>query len=328
MFKKLIAITFLFSTSAFSQVMWTSINHTPEKRSTLEESLKDLKGNFNFTYFVKYLGPSLSNDMQSGSTFNRFKTGQDAKGDAQDFKGAHQTFNSFTLGYNLTSNINLNFTHTFQYDENNKTEYEYVGWDGKTYKDTRAGGESYNNQRINLNVKNIINNKTLYFNTNFYYEIASTDASIENEMMYGVGMAPTLGFYSSVPGLSYGLTAMIERDVYPDDQYNPDWCKEGTYTCDGVIPEKRQTTRVGFGPWLGYMINDDYSLSASLNFDWDQDGDQVRTTEFNPNMDDIASLSINYNVNSNLRISGGMEASITEIEMERTAIFGALNLSL
>jgi hypothetical protein len=327
MFKILYSLL-LISTLSYSQVMWTEINHTPERRATLEETLQQLKGDFTFNYFVKYLGPSLSPDIQSGSTFNRFKTGQDAKGDAQDYRGAHQTFYSFALGYNITSDINLNFTHTYQYDENNNTEYEYVGWDGNKYTDTRQAGNTYNNQRINLNVRNIINNETLYLNTNFYYEIPSTEVAQNNEMLYGVGFATTLGFYNKTPGLSYGLSFMLERDVYPDDEYYPDWCKQAPYTCDGVIPERRQTLRAGLGPWLGYMLNDKYSLAASINFDWDQDGDQVRTRNFNANMDDLASISLNYNLNRNLTLTGGVEASITEIELERTAIFGALNLRL
>lgn len=318
-------------TSAYAQnqqVMWTTINHTPEHRDSLSEKLQKLKGDFTFNYFAKYLGSSLSPDMQEGSTFNRFKTGQDAKGDAQDFRGAHQTFQSFSLGYNITRDVNLNFTHTFQFDENNDVKYEYVGWDGKTYTDTRTPGNSFNNQRINLNVRNIINNSTLYLNTNFYYELPSTEASQNNEMLYGAGLATTIGFYSKVPGLSYGVRAMFERDVYPDDEFYPDWCKQAPYTCDGVIPNRRQTTRVGTGAFMGYMINDNYTFNASVDFDWDQDGDQVRTTDFNPNMDDIASFSLSYRVNSNINISGGLEASITEIEIERTALFGTLTLNL
>ena len=112
-------LLFILSFSSMAQVMWTTINHTPERRSSLSDSLRQIKGDFTFNYFVKYLGSSLSPDMQEGSTFNRFKTGQDAKGDEQDFRGAHQTFQSFKLGYNITNDINLNFTHTFQYDENN-----------------------------------------------------------------------------------------------------------------------------------------------------------------------------------------------------------------
>ena len=69
-------------------------------------------------------------------------------------------------------------------------------------------------------------------------------------------------------------------------------------------------------------------IHPSVDFDWDQDGDQVRTTDFNPNMDDIASFSLSYRVNSNINISGGLEASITEIEIERTALFGTLTLNL
>ena len=318
----------ILSFSSMAQVMWTTINHTPERRSSLSDSLRQIKGDFTFNYFVKYLGSSLSPDMQEGSTFNRFKTGQDAKGDEQDFRGAHQTFQSFKLGYNITNDINLNFTHTFQYDENNDVEYEYVGWDGKTYTDKRTPGNSYNNQRVNLSIKNIINNKTLYLNTNVYYEIPSTEGSQDNEMLYGAGLSTTLGFYSNVPGLSYGLRTMLERDVYPDDEFYPDWCKQAPYSCDGVIPNRRQTTRVGVGSWLGYMVNDDYSISASVDFDWDQDGDQVRTFEFNPNMDDIASFSVNYRVNSNITVAGGVEASITRVELDRTALFGTLNLSL
>ena len=325
---RIIIFTLILANTAFAQVMWTQINHTPERRETLEETLKKIKGDFTFQYFAKYLGPSLSPEMQEGSTFNRFKTGQDAKGDEQDFRGAHQTFYSFALGYNLTQNINLNFTHTYQYDENNNVEYEYIGWDGKTYSDTRGAGNTYNNQRVNLNVRNIINNSTLYLNTNFHYEIPSTEVAQNNEMMYGAGFLATLGFYNKVPGLSYGLNFMYERDVYPDDEYYPDWCKQAPYTCDGVIPERRQTSRVGISPWVGYIISDKYSFSGNLQFDWDQDGDQIRTTNFNPNMNDIATMSLNYKLNRIITLSGGVEASITEISLNRTAVFGSLNLNL
>ena len=324
---KFLFLIFILSSSAFAQqVMWTTINHTPERRSTLSESLQKLKGDFTFNYFAKYLGSSLSPDMQEGSTFNRFKTGQNRDGFDQDFRGAHQTFQSFSLGYNLTKDVNLNFTHTFQYDENNGVEYEYVSWDKKKYTGTRVGGTSFNNQRLNLNVRNIINNEVLYLNTNFHYEHPTTEISEANEMMYGVGFLATIGFYNGTPGLSYGLRAMAERDVYPDDEYySTPWCAENSDICNST---QMQTTRIGLGTWLGYMINDDYSLSASVDFDWDQDGDQVGSTDFNPNMDDIASMSLNYRLNSNISIAGGVEASVTVPAIDRTAVFGTLNLRL
>ena len=320
----LIAATCLFTLPLFAPLSAQEIETNITTGSAISvksigSSLKKAASNFTFDYYVKYLGPGLSGNMQQGSTYNRFNTGQSWDGSEEDFRSSEQIYQSFKLGFRLPRNMIVSYSVTYQDDV--KKDIEYDGG-------TRRYGRSYNDQRLSLWVPDIYSNSLVYLHTSLFYERATTDSSIEKGMQYGVGVQPTLGFYTGVPGLSTGISASIERDVYPDNEFMPDWCKEPGYSCDGVETTKRQTTFIGLSPYVNYSLTDSLTLQAQLAFDWDQDGDQAETLEFNNNMNDTWALGANYRAMKNVSIGFGVEGSLSEPHLDRTAMFGSLGVSI
>lgn len=315
-------ISFCFSFTALAQFRADIVAERPE------DKFKQAFSNFTFNYFVKYLGPSLSPDMQDGSTFNRFKTGQDWKGDDTDFTGSEQTFQSFKLGYRLPKGMIVGYGVTFQDDLNEGIQYTSTNLDGSKNTQIREDGRSYNNHRVSLWIPGVYSNNVFFTGTTVYYELPTTDISKQNEMLYGFGVQPSLGFYSNTPGLFYGIRGSLERDVYKDHQYLPDWCKKSGSTCAGVAPTKHQTVRASVSPYLNYQLTDKVLLKSGLTFDWDQDGDQAGTVEFNKNMDDIGNIGAMYLFNNNLNVAAGVEASITNPDIDRTAVYGSLGINI
>lgn len=314
--RSVITIFLLLSTTAFAQL---ESNIITSKEDSLFNSLKSISNKLSFNYYIKYLGPSLSGDMQEGSTFNRFETGQDYKGDELDFKSSIQTFQSLRLGYSFDNGYVASYSISYQDNLNENIEYN---------EGVRDYGRTFNNHRAGIWVPSLIKNNLFFINSAFFYELPTTDISRENGMQYGLGFQPQVGFFLANPAFSLGLATSIERDFYPDNEFLPSWCSEEGYTCDGVYPIKRQVLRVSVAPYLNYSITDKFSVRSQLTFDWDQDGDQIGTNDFNKNLDDIYTLGASYAIFSSVLISGGIEGSLTVLNIDRTAMFASLGLSI
>lgn len=316
-----LAATFLFTLPlcAQAQIKTNITTGSAESRQTVVDSLKKAASNFTFNYFVKYLGPGVSGNMQQGSTYNRFNTGQAWDGSEQDFKSSEQVFQSFKLGYKLPRDMIVSYSVTYQDDVKKGVKY-----DGGT----RSYGRSYNDQRLSLWVPNIYSNSVVYLHTSVFYERPTTEGSQDKGMQYGLGIQPTLGFYTGVPGLSAGISGSIERDVYPDNEFMPEWCQQPGYTCDGVETTKRQTTFIGLSPYVNYSLTDELTLQGQLSFDWDQDGDQADTLEFGNNMNDAWALAANYRAMKNMSLSLGIEGSLSVPHVDRTALFASMGISI
>ena len=313
---KLLTLILLSSVTSFAQLQsGISINSTQ-----IFEKAKNTLSNFRFNYYAKYLGPSLSNDMQSGSTFNRFSTGQDFMDNDTDYKDSHQMFQSFALGYKITNNATVSYSYTFQDNLNEGIEYT----DSVTgQSSTRAAERSYNNQRSGLFLTSLYSNSIFFVNSGFFYELPTTETSKDSDMQYGLGIQPTVGFFTTTPGLSLGLNASIERYFYPDDQFIPEWC---SFNCDDVTNQvRRQKLIASVSPYVNYMLTDKTTLRSTLVFDWDQDGD---SNSLRSNLDDIATIGADYRVLNNLTVGAGVEASLVDTSLKKTAVVGSLNVNI
>lgn len=287
------------------------------------KAIKNIKEKASFSYGVKYLGPSLSDHYQDGATYNRFNSGQDWQGVGTDPTGSVQLYHSFSLGYQLLSNVKISYSATFQEDLNKDIKYESYNKDGSVWgTDTRKKGISHNNHRINAMVTNIYSNNYLFLMSNFYYELPTTEASQDGDMTYGLGIQPVVGIFSKVNGLYHGLKGSLERDYYKRQEY--------TFNCGGYTCSKaHQTLRASITGYIGYNVSDNLNWNAEITYDWDQDGDQVdHHITYNHNMDNIVEVGPNYKVNKNIMFGARYQQAINDPSIEKSALLGTLNLSI
>lgn len=269
-----------------------------------------------FNYFARFLGPSLSPEYQNGATYNRFKTGQDFKGDDIDATGSHQMFQSITLGYNIARDYKLSYGYTFQDDLNNDIKYKDSWGQTQTY----SKGVSDNNKRINLSVYNVVNNDYFYINTNYFYEISSTINSVYQDMDYGLGFEPSIGFYNNNSALYTGMGLLIQRNYYKNNEI----LFEGN-----IYPTRYQTLLVQMSPYLSYKYDDYITLKSKLTFDWDKRGNQIDNThEFNKNMDDTGEIGVDVLIDYGVTAGGFIEFALEEPELKKTAVGANLSISL
>ncbi len=333
--KKLIYIFIFFSGAVFSQVQQNDLTLQLNQRAS-NYRLKRIYEKIKFNYGMTYLGPSLSSNYEDGATYNRFNTGQDWQGVDTDPTGSYQIFHSFSLGYMVTNNIKVSYSYTFQDDLNGNIEYETYKDDGSVFSSTnlRDKGLSYNNQRFNINAYNIYSNRFLYVSSSFYYEFPTTEGSINSDMEYGLGIGPSIGFYSNIPGFFSGINFNLERDYYKRQDYN--------YLCGGFNCSNRyQTLRAGISGYIGYYTSDKMSWKISLIYDWDQMGDEAEhigfdllnlsldeDTKFNNNMDNVLEIGPSYYWSKNLTTSGKLQLSVNKPHINNTALLGYLGLSI
>lgn len=278
----------------------------------------------NFNYFAQYLGPSLSSDYQSGATYNRFKTGQDYKGDALDSTASHQMFHSITLGYQLAKDYNLSFGYTFQDDLNSDIKYQQKNEDGSYTELTRFKGVSDNNKRANLFISNIYSNKYFTINANHFFEFASTFSSEGNDMDYGLGFQPSININTGVRGFYTGFTSSIQRNYFRKQEF---FQKCGDTNCR--YPTRYQTLLAEVGAFANYSLNDYVLLRSSIAFDWDQRGDQVESfSSFNKNMDDVGRVGVDVNIDYGVTAGTFLEFALEDASIDRTAIGATLNVNL
>lgn len=308
----------------------TTIIQNVSTTQPAKPAFREYTEKINFNYFVQFLGPSLSQNYQQGATFNRFKTGQDWKGDEMDATGSHQMFHAVSIGYRLSQNLNLFYGYTFQDDINKDITYRVKNLDGSFTEYERPKGVSDNNKRLNLQVGNIINNEYIYFGNTFFYEFASTVSSESEDREYGLGMMPTLTFSNGIRGLYTGINGLIQRNYFKRQQYDTTCINSFTgtsYTCP--IPTRYQTLLVEISPYVNYALNDYITLRSQLTFDWDQQGDQVDSTaEYNKNMADVGRLGVDFNIDYGVVAGTFIEFGLEEASLDKTAIGATLSLSL
>lgn len=326
---KMLVISTLTSNIAIAQTLNNEITYKAKKKSAVEKVLSQ----FSFNYFTQYSGPSLSDSYSGGATYNRFDGGTSDDGKRYDTTGSTQLYQSFTLGYKLPKNMLISYGVTYQDNLNKDVEFQSAY--GDTY--TRDNGRSFNNHRIALWMPSIVTGSKASLSSSLFYEIPTTDGAKDTDMKYGVGIQPTLAIFSNIRGLQHGLTASFEKYVYPDNEFTtstmPSWCSEPGYTCDGVLPNinttKRQGTKVNLGGYLNYSISDKVILKSSVEFDYDQTGDDVGSLKtFGNNMDNIGNLGASYSVRRGVTVSGGVNFSLEEASAKKSALFGSLNLSI
>jgi len=77
------------------------------------------------------------------------------------------------------------------------------------------------------------------------------------------------------------------------------------------------------------MINDLITFKSSVQFDWNQVGDQVGTlNEFGNNLDNIGNLGLSFSLNKNMTFASGVNFSLEEASLNRTAIISSLNITI
>ena len=329
----------------------SSSNLSKKLSDKLLNNLKD----FSFNFFTLYTGRSLRNKYQNGATYNRFDGGRNSfDGSRLDTTGSTQLYQSFRLSYKLPKNMNISYGITYQ--DNLTKDVKFNNDSG-----SRNNGRSFNNHRISLWIPSILNMSWGAVSTSIFYErpttkvnrsfgdevayhptrdeiVATQKTEFDAEFKYGVGIQPTLMIYSSVPGLFHGLTASYEKYIYPEYSpvftKSPFWCQRNN-NCSGIKNVEFQDTglqgtRASLGAYANYILRDKLTLKSSLDFDWDQVGDeQVGTlSQWGNNMDDIGNLSLAYQLAKNMMVEGGLTFSLQDSSADKTALFASLNLNL
>lgn len=280
--------------------------------------------NLSFNYGLTYLTKGLGDGHQDGGTYNRFKTGQDYKGDNTDYHASYQLYHAFSLGYRVGTKLSLSYSYTFQEDLNKNIKYDVYNSDGSVFAtNERPTGLSYNNQRLNAFISNVFNNQIFYMHINTFTEFPTTETSKNQNMYYGFGIEPSLGIYTTVPGLFTGFNISAQRNIYDDQEFQADWCKP-----DCMYNTRYQTLLVSISPYLNYMLTDKVTLNSSLSFDWDQQGDQVYTREFNHNMDNVLELGLTYYLLQKFSLGSALQAALDEPSVDKTAIKMNMFLSI
>lgn len=327
------------------------LNYKAKKQS----SFRKVVSNFNFNYFAQYTGRSLSDNYDSGATYNRFDGGTSEDGKKYDATGSTQVYQSFKLGYKLPNNMIVSYGITYQDNMTDDVEYTQLGGS----KAQRNNGRSMNNHRAALWMPSILSNnkgslslslfieEPTYKSTNTINEtamggpsfdkvVATNSTEVDMEYKGGVGFQPTISIYSKVPGLYHGISASYERYVYPEYtktvKKHPFWCERKS-DCSGIDKDtyeyKAQGAKANFGGYLNYSLNDRVTLKSSVEFDYDQVGDQVGSlSDWGNNMDNIGNLGASYSASRLLTLEGGVNFSLEEASIDKSAIFGSLNLSI
>ena len=311
------------------------INKTQLTISAMDK-VKEIASRFTFGYSMVFLGPSLSSNYEENTTFNRFKTGQqDYTGKELDYKGSYQIYHATQLTYSFTPDVSISYSYTFQ-DDLYKVRYDNYAWDnsqGKSrwMKDTRGSGLSYNDQQLSMWISNIYSNDYFTYNMGLVYQRPTTEGSQDLDMTYGLGIRPNIAFNtpSKVSGLYTGISTEFLRLYYKKEQYYNTFVSDiDGQTYNYSDPEKPQTMSITVSPYLNYTLSDAWVFKSSLTFDWDQDGNEVYTNEYNNNMVNVGTVGVTYFIGNNTSIGTNLEFAIEEPSIEKTALSFNLNLTI
>ena len=329
------------------------MQYSAQKTSTIERVLK----NFTFNYFAQYTGRSLSENYQTGATYNRFAGGTSEDGQRLDTTSSTQIFHSLSLGFKLPKNMVLSYGISYQDNLNKNVEYTLL--DGS--KDSRRYGRSFNNHRVSLWIPQIIQGNKASLSSSVFYErptykvtrnmyetakdqetftrvIAESNTEYDMNYQYGLGVQPTVSVYSSIAGLYHGFTASYERYFYPD--YNATrsktalWCeiwkdciKSASTTTSSTY--NLQGTMANVGAYLNYALTNRMMLKSSVQFDWNQVGDQVGSvSQWGNGLDNVGNLGASYFVKNGFFLEAGVNFALEDASIDKTAVFGSLSLSI
>lgn len=236
------------------------------QKSGLRKTLE----NFSLSYYHQFLGPTLSGP--GGQTYNVFQEAINRPGTGQ---APLQSFQSFNLRYQINDDWAVGSTLAFS---NGYTE-EVRFSDGRT---NEAKTEFFN-ARAYLSLPALRTPIGTFFTT-VAYEHPTSSISKEDEMTWGYFISET--FALNMPSLKWaaGINGSFYRIHYKDDvRRRP-----------GYAPVQLQTAIVNVGPYLNYRMNDNWQLSSTVIFDWDQKGVQTNSREFGGNLSDRARLTATY----------------------------------
>ena len=286
-------------------------------KKTLSDStrkfFKDLGNDLSFNYSAQFSGPSLSPDYQGGAGYNRFKSGRDAFNIRElDPTGSYQVFHALTIGYQLNSKVKLYYGFTFQDDINGNIRFQRNNVDGSTQEFTRSVGVSANDKRLGATFFSIINNDYINFSLSTFYEFASTATSRSNNKHFGLGLSPVLSFKPENKKLNYGFFTEFIRSFYSQNEFR---------VCDLCFVTRVQTVLINITPYLTYKLGEISTFKSSLNFDWDQRGNQTdNLKEFNNNLDNTLRVGIDYNIAFGINAGYFLEAAINDPDIEKTTL--------
>jgi hypothetical protein len=311
----------VYCTLSFAQLNNT-INYTPEKKDTWTK----IKEKTRVGYFLNLSGPTLGGKSNS-QTFSRFNSGKDEYGFDRDANDNLSYFHSLSLSYQALDNMSVGYSKAFV---KNLTEGATYNWKSKnidgSYSENESEvgtGEFQLNDRINFFFSNIVQGKNYNIGLGLSYEFASNEISRENGMQFGLVLSPSINFNTSVPGLYYGVVTKLQRDFYDQNKKVSKSCEN----CTPTVTEYRTVT-TSIGPYISYFLDDKWSLRGSMDFDWDQSGDQTGTTEFGENMNDIMQAGVGYRINSKINTSGYLESVVGNTRMDNTKVGLTLGISI
>ena len=82
-------------------------------------------------------------------------------------------------------------------------------------------------------------------------------------------------------------------------------------------------------PYVNYILNDYVTFISRLDLDWDQKGDQAESTkEFNKNMDDVARLGVDFNLDYGITAGTFIEFAIEDPTINKSTLGANLRVTL
>lgn len=298
-------ITLLLVLLSISSVYANYANTNKMTVGVNTSKFKEVISNFSFNYFLNYTGASPMGNYKNGATFNRFSGGH-ANGQALDSTGSTEIFQSFTLGYTFKNKMTLSYGVTMQESLTDDVKYDTgLGFEG-----TRNNGVSYNGHRTSLFIPTIASFSFGWMSTSIFYQ-TPVASERNNGTIYVAGVQPSISFFSSIPGLRYRINTNVERLVIKDEKQN-----------------NSQGLRMNIMPQISYQLNERFTLKKSFDFDWDQKGEQIGTTHFGKNMDDIGIIGIGAKVVHKTFVDLYMTYSLSRLDKQNTALGASLNISI
>lgn len=313
----------------------TEINQ--QRLSSNRSFIQDLKEKVSLGYFVNLSGPSIANPAAS-YTYNRFNSGKDSNGYRLDPRSNQEIFNSFSMSYQVNNNFILSYSYSFTNSITTNTDYTYKqeGWmvddkgnaifDMSGYQKwgvmnrqaTRNNSQAFLNQRINAFIPSVYQNNKIGLSMAISYEMPTTEIAKNNQMQYGIVLAPTLYFKTNNIKHAYGISATLQRDIYKENVYQ---------ACSNCIPLNMRTFMANIMPYYNYSLSDKFSLMSRLTFDYDQQGSQSGN-EFGNNMDNVARIGLGYTLNRNISSSLYIEGDMEDPRSDRAFIGATLGISI
>lgn len=219
------------------------------------------------SYYHQILGPTLSGD--GGETYNVF----------QESRSPYQSFHAARLEYRINTDwgVGASLAGVNAYGDTVTNQQTGIS------SDTTVRDEFFNARAFVVLPSFKIAPGTLF--TTLSYEAPTSVFARQNNMEYGYVIAQSFAF--NLPSLSFtaGVMWQYYRMVYENNIVPPQ---------NGFLSFARQTVIFGGGPYAAYRFNDNWGMTSSITFDWDQRGNQTQTGSFNNNLPDRARVGVSY----------------------------------